>query len=85
MLKQDLKNAAFFSTWFWVCERRDRKSDTESGSYDLECSMGGAIAVRVAAKRALPTLAGLVVVDVVEVRCIHSREMSSLQLTICSE
>ncbi|KAH9574443.1 hypothetical protein CY35_01G057800 [Sphagnum magellanicum] len=29
-------------------------------------SMGGAIAVRVAAKRALPTLAGLVVVDVVE-------------------
>lgn len=61
------------------------KSDTESGSYDLECSMGGAIAVRVAAKRALPTLAGLVVVDVVEVRCIYSREMSSLQLTICSE
>jgi hypothetical protein len=47
--------------------------------------MGGAIAVRVAAKRALPTLAGLVVVDVVEVRCIYSREMSSLQLTICSE
>lgn len=31
-------------------------------------SMGGAIAVRVAAKRALPTLAGLVVIDVVEVR-----------------
>jgi protein phosphatase methylesterase 1 len=30
-------------------------------------SMGGAIAVRVAAKRALPTLAGLVVIDVVEV------------------
>ncbi|KAG0620353.1 hypothetical protein M758_4G209600 [Ceratodon purpureus] len=29
-------------------------------------SMGGAIAVRVAAKRALPTLAGLVVIDVVE-------------------
>ncbi|KAL3694273.1 hypothetical protein R1sor_007924 [Riccia sorocarpa] len=29
-------------------------------------SMGGAIAVRVAAKRVLPTLAGLVVVDVVE-------------------
>jgi protein phosphatase methylesterase 1 len=29
-------------------------------------SMGGAIAVRVAAKRAMPTLAGLVVVDVVE-------------------
>jgi protein phosphatase methylesterase 1 len=29
-------------------------------------SMGGAVAVRVAAKRALPTLAGLVVVDVVE-------------------
>jgi protein phosphatase methylesterase 1 len=46
--------------------------------------MGGAIAVRVAAKRALPTLAGLVVVDVVEVRCIYSREMSFLQLTICS-
>lgn len=30
-------------------------------------SMGGAIAVRVAAERALPTLAGLVVIDVVEV------------------
>jgi pimeloyl-ACP methyl ester carboxylesterase len=30
-------------------------------------SMGGAVTVRVAAKRALPTLAGLVVVDVVEV------------------
>lgn len=29
-------------------------------------SMGGAIAVRVAAKRALPTLAGVVVIDVVE-------------------
>lgn len=34
-------------------------------------SMGGAIAVRVAAKRAMPTLAGLVVVDVVEVRAYH--------------
>lgn len=33
----------------------------------LMSSMGGAIAVRVAAKRALPTLAGLVVIDVVEV------------------
>ena len=32
------------------------------------CSMGGAIAVRVAAELALPTLAGLIVVDVVEVR-----------------
>lgn len=30
--------------------------------------MGGTIAVRVAAKRALPTLEGLVVIDVVEVR-----------------
>lgn len=34
-------------------------------------SMGGAIAVRVAAKRAMPTLAGLVVVDVVEVTAYH--------------
>ena len=30
-------------------------------------SMGGSVAVHVAAKRALPSLAGLVVVDVVEV------------------
>lgn len=31
-------------------------------------SMGGSVAVHVAAKKALPTLAGLVVVDVVEVQ-----------------
>lgn len=37
------------------------------GFHVCNCSMGGAIAVRVAAKRVLPTLAGLVVVDVVEV------------------
>lgn len=30
-------------------------------------SMGGAVAVHVAAKKSLPSLAGLVVVDVVEV------------------
>lgn len=35
-------------------------------------SMGGATAVRVAAKRALPTLAGLVVIDVVEVSLRYS-------------
>lgn len=33
----------------------------------LYYSMGGAVAVHVAAKKSLPTLAGLVVVDVVEV------------------
>lgn len=33
----------------------------------LSYSMGGSVAVHVAAKKALPSLAGLVVVDVVEV------------------
>lgn len=33
----------------------------------ISCSMGGSVAVHVAAKKVLPTLAGLIVVDVVEV------------------
>lgn len=33
----------------------------------MACSMGGSVAVHVAAKKMLPSLAGLVVVDVVEV------------------
>ena len=34
--------------------------------YILSCSMGGAIAVHVAAKLSIPTLVGLAVIDVVE-------------------
>lgn len=34
------------------------------------CSMGGSVAVHVAAKKVLRSLAGLVVIDVVEVRII---------------
>lgn len=38
----------------------------------LSYSMGGSVAVHVAAKKTLPSLAGLVVVDVVEVRFLHN-------------
>lgn len=34
---------------------------------EIACSMGGSVAIHVAAKKMLPSLAGLVVVDVVEV------------------
>lgn len=43
----------------------------------LSYSMGGSVAVHVAAKKALPSVAGLVVVDVVEV-C--SREKKNLHI-----
>lgn len=39
--------------------------------------MGGSVAVHVAAKKALPSLAGLVVVDVVEV-CIKNETIFEL-------
>lgn len=39
--------------------------------------MGGSVAVQVAANKTLPSLAGLVVVDVVEV-CFLNREISSV-------
>lgn len=39
----------------------------ESALLKLLCSMGGSVAIQVAAKKALSSLSGLVVVDVVEV------------------
>lgn len=38
--------------------------------YACLASMGGAISVRVAAEQAIPSLIGLVVIDVVEGRCL---------------
>lgn len=48
------------------------KFDSKRKSFDFgwmrfACSMGGSVAIHVAAKKMLPSLAGLVVVDVVEV------------------
>lgn len=42
----------------------------------LSYSMGGSVAVHVAAKRALSSLAGLVVVDVVEVWVLQNNYLS---------
>lgn len=40
--------------------------------FTVDCSMGGSVAVHVAAKKAIPKLAGLIVVDVVEGTAIAS-------------
>lgn len=45
-------------------------------------SMGGSVAVHVTAKKTLPTLAGLVVVDVVEVRFLENNA-ASFSVSIC--
>lgn len=48
-------------------------------------SMGGSVAVHVAAKKALPSLAGLVVVDVVEVLVTHDLFQPACDYGLISE